>query len=207
MDKKWFFCAPFVLSSIQLLAAPRQTSSVSSREIQQSFNRTQWSLILPAVAIHGVQPNSEVASAMPRRLGESGDAVVTPGFGFEYKNKEGLLFLGAVVKDCFNNFAGTIQMGQVNRLSSEFLWGWSLGFYARQTPYVCEVGVNGKKDCYPVSDFPLKVSARLGGTPVEIMPMPFLHFSYRMISTEDLDLDLKVMGNFFINEVGVEIPF
>lgn len=169
--------------------------------------KSQSSFMLPTFVIHGIQPDPIVAQQMPNKLDGSGDMVFTPGFAYQHVNEDGEMFLGAVVKDCFNNTAATVQFGKMYDLESDFAWGWSFGFYARPTPYICEPGINGKKDCYPVADFPLKLNFKVGQAPFEVMPMPFVHFQYRLVNTDDFKMNLKVIANFFINEVGIEIPF
>src|ERR1019366_8663754 len=77
-------------------------------------------VILPSLVVHGMQPDPTVAAAMPRRLNPNGDEVATPGIGLEYKSQSGLLLLGAVIKDCFDDLAGTVQVGgnwRINRNS------------------------------------------------------------------------------------------
>lgn len=195
-------------ASTDKVAAPRTQKTIRRlSSVVEKKPENNWSFILPSFVVHGFQPDPEVAKAMPNRMVGNGDSVATPGVGFQYVNADGAMILAAYVKDCFNNSAATIQFGEMYKVDSDMTWGWSFGFYARETPYVCSVGINGKKDCFPIADFPLKMNMKMGTTPVEVMPMPFLHYTYRMFSSEDFKVDLKLMANFFINEVGVEIPF
>lgn len=76
---------------------------------------------------------------MPRRLDGSGNMVVTPGLGFEYIDKEsGFLFVSALIKDCYDNLAGTILLGKSMNLGKFAKLGLTLGVYARETPMICQ---------------------------------------------------------------------
>ena len=196
-----------------------QNSRYLAEDLRDSFSVTQTTtsvgfgghdriskspvqFVLPSFVIHGIQPDPSVAQAMPRRLADNGDAVVTPGFGLEYKSQNGLLLMGAMIKDCFNNLAGTLQIGFNSRIDRESNWGFTVGFYARETPLVCTPG----QGCSSIDDLPFKYTTNVNGESVDIIPLPFIHYSYALYQSRDLQINFKFMGNFFLNEFGLEFP-
>lgn len=50
-----------------------------------------------------------------------------------------------------------------------------------------------------------QITTTLGGSYIDIIPSPFLSFSTRLYDGA-FKLDLKIMGNFYLNEVGLSIP-
>lgn len=171
---------------------------------------SKLSVIVPSFVIHGMTPGNEAAASMPRRMDESGRTVVTPGAGLEYKGENGFLIMGAFVKDCYDNPAGTFQIGEQWDLAERFSLGLTMGVYVRQTPLSCDTtgwGPYQRTDCHTMDNLDWKFMTSINGVPVDIIPMPFLHLTVAMIKTQEFQLDLKVMSNYFLNEVGIGVPF
>jgi len=178
----------------------------SSERYGASMGQSPVQLVLPSFVIHGMQPDPSVAAAMPRRVVNSGDAVTTPGVGLEYKSPGGFLLLGAVIKDCFDDLAGTFQVGVNERINRDSDWGFTVGVYMRQTPLVCPAGATNLQSCYSVDGLTFKYVTYINGQPVDIIPLPFFHYSYNLYKSKDLQINFKVMANFVLNEFGIEIP-
>ena len=177
----------------------------------ESLREKSWSLVIPSVVIHGIQPDSDVAKEMSRKLDASGQTVVTPGAGLQYEGKDGFMAIGAAFKDCYNNLAGTLQLGQYFMLGRNTQWGYSVGVYARETPISCQT-VSTRRgttyvSCSSFDNCPVKVMVTVNGEWVDIIPMPFAHFSTALIKSKELELDFKFMSNFVLNEFGFSIPF
>jgi hypothetical protein len=47
----------------------------------------------------------------------------------------------------------------------------------------------------------------INGESVDIIPLPFLHFSTALLKFREFELDVRVMSNFVLNEFGFSIPF
>jgi hypothetical protein len=164
-----------------------------------------YEFIIPSMVIHGLQPDSVAANNMPRKMVGNGDAVITPGIGLEYKGDEGLMVLSAVIKDCYNNLAGTMQAGEYFRINRDSIWGLTFGFYARETPIVCS-GPNNT-NCTVLDSYNIKFVTFVNGESVDVIPMPFLHYSYVLYKDKDFQINFKFMGNIALNEFGFDIPF
>jgi hypothetical protein len=187
--------------------------------------KSGFSLILPSFVIHGIKPDSSVTSEMSRKLDADGRSVLTPGLGLSYEGKEnGLLALVAGVKDCYDNLAGMLQIGQAFQVNASTSWGYTLGVYARETPMSCQTvttyqSVNGGPgrpaamqvssgvQCTEFDNYPWKSVVYINGESVDIIPMPFLHFSTALYKSRDFQIDLKLMTNYALNEIGFGIPF
>jgi len=187
-------------------------NSVSSKEKPRASRAKtkeqpdQFSLIVPSGVVHGWQPDVGAAAAMPRKISENGDAVWTPGIGFQYTSPHGLLLLGAFVKDCYNNPAGTLQVGQSYELSRDSSWAWSVGVYARQTPLDCsKPGVYS--GCRLQDVLSTSFVNNINGQFVDIIPLPFLHWTQTVYQSRDLQLNFKLIANGLLNEFGFELPF
>ena len=168
---------------------------------------SQFSFILPSFVVHGFQPTRSAAGAMPRKLIANGDAVITPGFGLEKISASGLLLMSAVVKDCYDNLAGTLQVGQDYRLSRDSHLALSVGFYIRQTPLDCDPQFNPDGGCSLRDEMSSRFVKKINSQWVDVIPMPFVHYSYSFYKDKDLEIKAKVIANFLVNEVGLEIPF
>lgn len=127
----------FVLIAAPGWAAQHQTSSYSERLATKKNPLKGLSLVVPSFVIHGVKPSQTASTYMPRKMDGNGSAVITPGFGLEYVSPDGLMLLGAVVKDCYDNLAGTLQVGEMFQVSDRTQWGLTFGVYSRQTPQSC----------------------------------------------------------------------
>ncbi len=187
------------------VSVSRSTTQVSDSEYYPA-SQSRLQLVIPSFVVHGFQPEPDVAAAMPRKMNSSGDEVLTPGIGLEYKIPDGLLLMGAVIKDCFNNLAGTIQIGVNSRINRDSNWGFTLGVYARETPLVCAPGTNNFSGCYAIDGFTFKTVTYINGESVDIIPLPFFHYSYNLFRSREVQVNFKVMANFLLNEVGLEIP-
>ena len=168
---------------------------------------SHFSFILPSFVVHGYQPAQSAATAMPRKLVANGDAVVTPGLGIQSVSEGGFLMLGALVKDCYDNMAGTFQIGQDFKLSKESHLALSAGFYIRQTPLNCDASFNLNGGCSLRDKMSSYFVKKLGDQWVDVIPMPFIHYSYSIYKDRDLEVKGKIIANFLLNEVGLEIPF
>jgi hypothetical protein len=166
--------------------------------------------VIPSVVYHGFAIDKDVADQMPRKI-DGGQTVVTPGVGLEYVSIGGFLMLGGVLKDCYDNLAGMIQLGQQFKFFSHTTVGYSLGIYARETPISCSTTVDrrGHKStvCDEFDNYQLKWLTSVNGESVDIIPMPFLHFTTALIRTHDFEIDFKLMTNFALNEIGFSVPF
>lgn len=195
---------------------------------------SSWSFLLPSFVVHGLAPVGEAAAEMPRKLDPGGRSVLTPGFGFSYQGPSSLDVTFAVVKDCYDGWAGTIQIGQYFRWRETTKFGYTLGVYVRETPILCLTqtssggssgggGIGGgligggrgrpsesnsftSTTCGFADNLPLRYTTSFAGGYVDIIPTPFLNFSTG-IYRGYVDVDLKIMTNFFLNEVGLSFPF
>lgn len=190
-----------------------------------SREKSGFSLVIPSVVYHGIKPDPSVSSEMNRKLDGDGRAVITPGLGLSYEGGDGgLLALFAGFKDCYDNLAGTLQLGQAFKVSASTSWGYTLGLYVRETPMSCETitsyqSINGGpgrptqmqtvtgQQCSSFDNYPWKSVILVNGESVDIIPMPFLHFSTALYKDHDFQIDLKIMTNYVLNEVGIGIPF
>jgi hypothetical protein len=194
-------------SSVELL--PTSTSSYHTHSNLSSYLGGQLSLVVPYFVVHGVQPAEDTPNYMPRKVVDNGDVVVTPGIGLEYKDDNGFLALAAVVKDCYNNLAGTLQMGESFRITKSTDWGLTFGVYARETPMACEARSDYPgtmtTHCHAMDNYSWKFLAHFNNEAVDIIPMPFLHLTTNIYKSRDIQIDLKIMGNLILNEVGFSV--
>jgi hypothetical protein len=181
------------------------SSFESSRPYHSTASRSPYNLIIPTMVVHGFSPGTTLSSDMPRKMDANGDTVMTPGVGIEYKGSSHLQFLAAFIKDCYDDPAGTLQIGSYYKINKFMDWAWSLGVYARQTPYSCDVTRYGKS-CYVTDGFDFKYMTKLNGYDVDIIPLPFLHFTGLLYKDSNFEVRFKFMGNFLLNEIGLEIP-
>ena len=181
------------------------TTSDSIKMAYKPAKSHRFNLLIPSVVVHGFKPDQPLANEMPRKLDANGNSVYTPGIGIEYKGQDNFMFMGAFVKDCYDNPAGTIQVGNFYKLSKNTDWAWSLGLYARQTPYIC-IGNQEGKQCNITDSFSFKFMTKVNGYDVDIIPLPFLHFTSSLYKDSNLEIKFKFMGNFLLNEIGLEIP-
>jgi hypothetical protein len=182
---------------------PGHISTKANLKHKKAEDVPRYEIIVPSFVVHGMQPSSEAAANMPRKMVGSGDAVITPGIGLEYKGDSGFLAMGAAIKDCYNDLAGTLQVGEYWRINKNQIWGVTFGVYARETPLVC----NGIGNCYDIDSYSLKFVTYVNGESVDIMPMPFIHYSYVLYKDKDIQINFKFMGNIALNEFGLDIPF
>jgi hypothetical protein len=175
--------------------------SVSPPDLLLKSEISHYRLLLPSVVLHGLQPNSSTVAAMPRRIDRSANFVVTPGIGLEYQSDERVLLLLALVKDCFDNLAGTLQIGQSFYQTKNSNWAWSFGFYARQSPSICD-----QQGCSDIGGYPLTMKMQFNGYGIDVLPVPFLHYSREIYKDRGFQLNLKLMANFIFNEIGFEVP-
>jgi hypothetical protein len=168
------------------------------------------SLIIPSMVVHGIAPGRQAIAAMPRKQDGDGRMVQTPGFGLEYKAKDGFMLMGAAIKDCFDNLAGALQIGESFAISDRSSWGLTFGVYMRETPIGCETAFNyGQPEqyCFTLDNYSVKFVTQINGRSVDIMPMPFFHFTTALYKSQDFQLDFKVMSNVILNEFGIAVPF
>lgn len=202
-----------VFQSAQALnpSAPTSTrNSMDSVKKSSDSHRSRWSVVVPSFVIHGLRPSSEASEEMPRKIDENGDGVLTPGLGFKYEGSRGELLVGGLVKDCYDNLAGTLQYGFYSPLSRNSKWGLTFGLYVRETPVACEtMDFAGSQvtECHQMDRYDFKFQTQVNGVPVDLIPMPFLHFSTALYRSRDLEINFKVMSNFVLNEFGVAVPF
>lgn len=193
-----------VLGATETSPYYKPTRSAYSKKIKDTKKVTAkgLSLVVPSVVYHGIKPGAEATTAMPRKLDNGGNTVVTPGLGIQYVSDEGLMVLGAVVKDCYDGLAGTLQVGELFEVSDRTNWGVTFGIYARQTPLRCD-----STDCYEIDSYRLKFNSSVSGYPVDIIPMPFLHFTTALYKSREFQVDFKMMSNVVLNEFGIAVPF
>jgi hypothetical protein len=169
-----------------------------------------FSLIIPSMVIHGIAPSQNAVAAMPRKQDGDGRMVQTPGFGLEYTAKDGFMLMGAAIKDCFDNLAGALQIGENFPISDRTSLGLTFGVYMRETPVGCDTAYNygvAEQHCYQLDNYSAKFMTRINGRLVDIMPMPFFHFTTALYKSQDFQLDFKVMSNVILNEFGIAVPF
>ena len=194
----------------------------------------RWFVLLPAFVVHGLDPTGGANQYMPRRIVPSGRSVATPGLGFEYQGRSSFEAAAAFVKDCYDNPAGTVQIGQHFRVSRAWDLGYSVGLYIRQTPIACYTStvttttpatnppgrnLGGGRRAQPArtntltstscafqDNLPFRYTTRVGGGYMDIIPTPFLHASVRLYHGA-FDLHLLSISNFYLNEFLLSIPF
>ncbi|WP_413586661.1 hypothetical protein [Bdellovibrio sp. HCB274] len=191
-------------------AAGYQSSSYSEKLVTRKNPLQGLSLVMPSFVVHGVSPGPNASGYMPHKVDGKGNTVITPGVGLEYVASNGLTVLAAFVKDCYDNPAGALQIGETFKVSDRTQWGVTFGVYARQTPKTCETYFDGRKEvteCWEIDGYRMKFMTNLGGHSVDIMPMPFVHFTTALYKSRDFRLDFKVMSNFVLNEFGFAVPF
>ena len=180
---------------------------VKKNKKKKATEKRNMSLLVPTFVVHGAQPGQQASDAMPGKIDGNGNMVITPGVGLQYKGDNGFLLIGAIVKDCYNDLAGTLQFGRYFELGKTTEWGITMGVYARQTPLSCTYDNFGNKSCISLDNYPYKFSTSINNQPVDIIPMPFLTFSTALYKDNDVEIDFKVMGNIVLNEVGFSVPF
>jgi hypothetical protein len=230
-----------VLSGLTFQTAHAQEEDFSPFEARGSSNfkapltpsesiGSRVSVVMPSFVIHGIQPYSDAVNYMPRKLDPTGTSVATPGVGLAYEGHNGLLLLGALVKDCYDGLAGTLQVGQVFSFGRTTKLGYSMGVYMRETPMSCTTSSTGSASmaatdprrpgssglipftrtqttCTTLDGFDWKFMTTINGESVDIIPLPFLHFSTALLKFREFELDVRVMSNFVLNEFGFSIPF
>ncbi|WP_413577613.1 hypothetical protein ACLVWU_04315 [Bdellovibrio sp. HCB290] len=187
-----------------------QSSSYAEKLVTRKNPLQGLSLVMPSFVVHGVSPGPNASGYMPRKVDGKGNTVITPGVGLEYVAGNGLTLLAAFVKDCYDNPAGALQIGETFKVSDRTQWGVTFGVYARQTPKTCETYFDGRREvteCWEIDGYRMKFMSTLGGHSVDIMPMPFVHFTTALFKSRDFRLDFKVMSNFVLNEFGFAVPF
>lgn len=202
-----FYCLFLNAAAESTFSSPTQTNSAQFRKTKPV---SPWSFVLPAFVIHGTRPSTEASEAMPRKLDQAGDGVITPGLGIKYEGSNGGLFVAGLVKDCYDNMAGALQYGFYSRLSKKTSWGLTAGLYIRETPIDCKVYDNGYEritQCASIDDLSNSFGHEIGGHFIDIIPMPFFHFSTELYKDRDLQINFKVMSNLLLNEFGLAVPF
>lgn len=212
LGKNGFFIVLFY--SLFLNAAAENSSTYLTQTHSTKLKKTKpaspWSFVLPAFVIHGARPSEEASESMPRKLDQAGDGVVTPGLGIKYEGSTGSLFVAGLVKDCYDNLAGALQYGFYSRLNQKTSWGLTAGLYIRETPITCEVSDYGYMQttrCSSIDDLSNSFGFDIGGNLIDIIPMPFFHFSTELYKDRDLQINFKVMSNLLLNEFGIAVPF
>lgn len=190
-------------------SAPSTESTLTSNFRPENHEK-HFSFVIPSVVYHGFAIDKDVANQMPRKI-DGGQTVITPGVGIEYVSSGGFLVLGGVLKDCYDDLAGMIQVGQQFKLWSHTTIGYSLGIYARETPMSCSTTTDrrGRKSttCDEFDNYQLKWMTTINGESVDIIPMPFIHFTTALVRFDAFEVDFKVMTNFALNEFGFSVPF
>ena len=183
----------------------------------------RWYVIIPAFVVHGIDPSGGANQYMPRRMTADGRFVSTPGLGLEFQGHRGFEMALAFVKDCYDNPAGAIQVGQHWRVGTGWDVGYSFGLYVRKTPILCMTSkvtttMQGRRGqptrtntltstrCAFQDNLPLRYTTRAGGGYMDIIPTPFLHASARVYHGA-FDIYVKAISNFYLNEFGLSIPF
>lgn len=170
-----------------------------------------WSLIVPSFVVHGTEPDGSAAQAMPRKIDGSGNSVLTPGIGLQFEDSSSFMLFLAVLKDCYDDLAGAVQIGQSFSIGQTSRWGYTVGIYARETPLSCtrQVARNGQvtTDCESLDSYDWKFMTVINNEFFDIIPMPFLHFSTPLYSSRNFTVQLKIASNVILNEVGIAIPF
>lgn len=197
-------------------AAPNETSTPAApaASVRETYTPSvkgpsHFSLVIPSVAVHGFAISKDVGDQMPRKL-DNGQTVATPGVGLQYVSNGGLLLLSGMFKDCYDNFAGTFQIGQQFNLGTRTTFGYSAGLYVRETPIECQTKMDrsGRKttSCEEFDQYQLKWMTSINHEWIDLIPMPFLHFSTALYKDRDVEVDLKIMTNFALSEFGIAIP-
>ena len=201
---------PALVAALEQETVAAPTSSTLTYKYSPVIREKRVSLIIPSVVVHGFAIDKDVAAQMPRKI-DNGQTVVTPGVGLEYVSQGGFLVIGGMLKDCYDNLAGLLQVGQRFKLASHTSVGYSLGIYARETPMACRTTTtrSGRKitTCDEFDNYELKWMTQINGEDIDIIPMPFLHFTTALYRDRNVEVDFKVMTNFALNEFGLSIPF
>ncbi|WP_413294966.1 hypothetical protein ACLSU7_07635 [Bdellovibrio sp. HCB185ZH] len=192
---KWISLFLLLFVSSHGWAVQYRSSTYSEKLAVKKNPLKGLSLVVPGFVVHGVKPSEAASNSMPRKMDGNGSTVITPGFGLEYVDQDGFLLLGAVVKDCYDGLAGTLQAGEMFQISDRTQWGLTFGVYARQTP---------PRD---IDGYRMKFLTSVNGHSVDIIPTPFLHFSTALYKSRDFRIDFKVMSNVVLNEFGFAFPF
>ncbi len=197
----------------------------------ESLSKAKWIFLLPSFVVHGEQPTNGVYNDMPRKLDPRGRSVATPGFGFEYEGEKSLDVLFAFVKDCYDNYASAMQVRQYFKLNESIKYGYTLGLYVRETPLNCYTQTTGSSNnggggtrpgpgsggpsrtnsfstttCEFADNLPFRYTFKSSGQYFDVIPTPFLNVSARLYHGS-FDVHLKIMSNYYLNEVGLAIPF
>lgn len=211
MDHRAILFICIFLYSPHLIAAQNTSTIKIPREENYEAHRSGVSLLIPSFVIHGIKPINGAEEDMPRKMDPSGTTVLTPGIGLEYRALDGGMIMAAIFKDCYNGLAGALQMGQYYRINRDAEWGFSLGLYMRETPLTCETRMDpfGEfvEECQSLDGLDWGMKTHINNVQVDILPMPFLHFSYDVIRTREFQMQFRVMSNVALNEFGISIPF
>lgn len=101
----------------------------------------ETSIVVGGLTLHGFQNQNYVWEGMPRKLDDKGQMVFTPTVGIRWGEEN--LYTITLLKDCFDNYAGTFLWGRKVYESEYLNLEWSLGLYIRETPFY--VAQNGKR--------------------------------------------------------------
>lgn len=199
----------------------------SGKDLQMSdellTRNERWGIILPGFVIHGVLPDGGINKSMPRRIDDGGRSVVTPGVGLEYRGHETLNIVAAMIKDCYDSYAGTIQIGQSFKLTANTEYGYTLGLYIRETPVQCltqtettsvptgrrtppKINTIVTTTCAFSDNLPVRYIFQVNNSYIDVIPSPFFNVTTRVFSGP-FEMYLKLMSNYYFNEFGLVIPF
>lgn len=219
---------PFLHADDGDLELDDQTPPVTQQTLNPApSGPSRWSVLIPAFVIHGQAPTGGVNEQMPRRVDNGGRSVVTPGVGLEFRGQSSLNAVAAFIKDCYDDPAGTLQVGQYWRVGRATDIGYTVGLYIRETPIACYtetfttttpatgVGPNRQPrrtntftntQCGFADNFPVRYTTSWAGTYVDIIPSPFFNFATELFRVP-FAVELRFMTNFYLNEFGLSIPF
>lgn len=135
---------------------------------------------------------------MPRKLDPKGQLVITPGIGLAVIDNE-TIYSASILKDCFDNYASSLMMGQrfetkVPNLSLSLLFG----LYLRELPMVCYQG-----GCSLATDMPIKLRT----SNMDIIPIAFGGLTYKIPLSEKNYLHTNIYSNFFITQFTIGYGF
>ncbi len=150
---------------------------------------------LSGITLHGLRNTGVAPKAMPRKIDGNGQLVFTPGVALLYKDKENYLYNISLLKDCYDNWAGTLMFGKEFETGVTGL-SWSLigGVYARQEAWLCVDGT-----CVRGVDMPLRLTT--GG--MDVMPIAFAGLHYKAPVTDNQFVHINILSNFFLTQMSV----
>lgn len=152
------------------------------------------SLLLGGITIHGLANDPEVSVNMPRRFDDRGQVVFTPGIGYE-KTMDGFSVLGSFLKDCYDNYAGTLLIGRSLGGNNTAQFGLYGGVYARETPYYEFQGETRIAKDFP---WPLAVGDAYQAIPIVFLKVDFL---------PGQKIRPVILSNWGITEIAIQIEF